>query len=199
MDALTLTLKNTIVQNNDFFGLNVNAGANLQVENCIFSDAGICSAYLFAGGEYHFRHCDFVNYWNGSRSGPAFALTNWWKSEGTVYCRDVTTSEFFNCVAWGNTSNEWLVDTIDCGGITIDFNVSHCLMAKEQTYDYTNYTGCLWNQDPLFTDAVNHDFHYGTGSPLNNNGTGPGESTAFDLEGNMRASTNPDIGCYELP
>ena len=203
MDATTLNLSNTIIDNNDFFGLNVNAGSNVQVENCIFGSAGICSVYLFAGGEYNFKHCNFVNYWKGSRAGPAFAMTNHWEYEGTAFCRDIVNSNFSNCVAYGNIDLEWEVDTLDCSGATIDFEVHNCLLKRvDETYDYSNYFSMIWNEDPGFISTVADelDLHYDDSSPLFGAGNGlvPDYSNFSDLEGIGRTPA-VDIGCYELP
>ncbi len=194
LDPLTLTLSNSIIHNSAYFGLNINAGANVTAENCLVSDAGLCCAYLFAGGEYHFKHCDFVNYWSGGRGGPAFLLTNWWTNAGITYTRDVVTSDFTNCVVYGNIADEWEVDTLAAG--FVDFSVQNCLLAREEAYDYPNYILSLWNQIPQFTDPQMQDFHFPSTSPLNGNAVLT--SVTSDLEGIFR-SGSPDIGCYELP
>lgn len=202
LDATTLNLTNTIIDNHDFFGFNVNAGANVQVENCIFGSAGICSVYLFAGGEYDFKHCNFVNYWTGSRAGPAFAMANTWEFEGTQLCRDVVNSNFSNCVAYGNIDLEWQVDTASCMGADVNFEVHNCLLKRiDETYDYSNYFDVIWNQDPGFisTMANDFDFHYEASSPLHQAGNAlvPDYSNFSDLEGVSR-TPQVDIGCYEL-
>jgi hypothetical protein len=194
-DPLTLTLSNTIIHNTAYFGLNVNAGSHIVAENCLISDAGLCCAFLFAGGEYHFRHCDFVNYWTGGRGGPAFLMSNWWENEGVTYCRDIVSSDFTNCVAYGNIADEWKVDTADCGA-SINFEVQNCLMAREEPYTYSNYLSCIWNTNPQFVDPSLQDFHVVSGSPLV--GAGLSTTVTSDLEGNGRG-VPPDIGCYELP
>ncbi|MCG8576434.1 MAG: hypothetical protein MI810_16230 [Flavobacteriales bacterium] len=198
-DATTLNLSNTIIDNNDFFGLNVNAGANVQAENCIFASAGISSAYLFAGGEYNFKHCDFVNYWSGGRSGPALLIKNWWEYENTLYCRQIVNSTFSNCVMYGNVEEEFRVDTLNCG--FVDFEVRNCLLRRDEIYNYDNYIGNIWNQNPGFLsiDPDNLDLHFGASSPLNEAGDASGTFSNFsDLEMQSRDGS-PDIGCYELP
>ncbi|MBK6524381.1 MAG: hypothetical protein IPG07_01840 [Crocinitomicaceae bacterium] len=110
--ALTLNLTNTIVENSDFFNFNVNAGSKVQVENCIFGDAGLYSVFLFAGGEFTFKNCHITNYWNGGRGGPGLAIKNWYEYEDVKYVRPIVNSRFDNCVIYGSALNELEVDTI---------------------------------------------------------------------------------------
>src|SRR5690606_26444296 len=109
--SLTLDMDNTIITNHDFFALNINAGANVQATNCLIGDAGLVGAYLLAGGEYHFDNCNFVNYWPGSRGGPALLIKNHFKNEGVTYCRPIT-AEFANNVVYGTIDDELEVDTL---------------------------------------------------------------------------------------
>ena len=62
LTSTTLNLTNTIIDNSDFYNLNLVASPIVNVENCQFGKAGLASAFLFAGGEYNFKHCNFVNY-----------------------------------------------------------------------------------------------------------------------------------------
>lgn len=190
-----LTMTNTIIDNSDFFNLNVNAGANVTVENCLLGKAGLVSVYLFAGGEYHFTHNNIVNYWTGSRSGPALLVKNWWVFENTVYCRPVVNTRFDNNVIYGNIEKELEVDTIDCGIFDMVFN--HNLIRRNETYSYANFVQNIWNQDPSFIDVTMDDFHFNAGSPLNG-AADNGFANLQDIEGTFR-SAEPDIGCYEGP
>ncbi|MEX1002144.1 MAG: hypothetical protein WDZ35_08525 [Crocinitomicaceae bacterium] len=192
---LTLDLKNTIIDNHDFFALNVNAGANVSAENCLFGSAGLMSAYLFAGGEYHFTHCDFVNYWTGSRGGPALGIKNYFQVDNILYCRPIENSEFNNCVAYGTIEKELEVDTLDCGGIVnMEFRSNY--FKRDEPYDYSGYLNTIWNGDPKFVDPQMVDYHLNSGSVLIDQGNAI-YSTISDLDGVGRGSL-PDIGCYEF-
>jgi hypothetical protein len=192
--AITLSLTNTIIENSDFFNFNVNAGSKVQVENCIFGDAGLYSVFLFAGGEFTFKNCHITNYWNGSRGGPGLAIKNWYKYEGANYVRPILNSRFDNCVIYGSALNELEVDTI--AGATFDCVFNACFSRREEPYTYSNFLNVIWNQDPAFVDPSVSDFHFTDSSPLNNSGDGA-NATALDLEGVARNLSSPDIGAYE--
>lgn len=190
----TLNLTNTIIQNSDFFNFNVNAGSKVLVENCIFGDAGLYSVFMFAGGEFTFKNCHISNYWNGGRGGPGLAIKNWYAYESVNYVRPVLNSRFDNCVIYGTALNELEVDTI--AGAIFDCVFNSCLVRREIPYNYSNFNGMIWNQDPLFVDPSLGDFHFTDASPLNNSGDGI-YATASDLEGVARNLSAPDIGAYE--
>jgi hypothetical protein len=192
--ALTLNLTNTIVENSDFFNFNVNAGSKVQVENCIFGDAGLYSVFLFAGGEFTFKNCHITNYWNGGRGGPGLAIKNWYEYEDVKYVRPIVNSRFDNCVIYGSALNELEVDTIS--GATFDCVFNSCLSRREEPYTYTNFVNVIWNQDPVFVDPGVGDFHFSDTSPLSNSGDGA-HATGADLEGVARNLSAPDIGAYE--
>jgi len=192
--ATTLTMSNTIIDNSSFYNLNLVASPNVIVENCHFGRAGLASAFLFAGGEYHFKHCNFANYWSGGRSGPAFLIQNWYEFETTTYVSSIVNSRFDNCIFYGNSLNEFKVDTLM--GFVMDFQFNACLMKSEEVYDYPNYSpSVIWNVNPLFVDPTLQDFHLQEGSPIKDAGD-PAYSNAFDIEGISRAI--PAIGLYEL-
>ncbi|MCH2234519.1 MAG: hypothetical protein MK078_09725 [Crocinitomicaceae bacterium] len=193
MSPNTLTMTNTIINNSQFYNLLAVAGPNITIENCLMGDAGLTSVFLFAGGEYHFNHCNIVNYWTGGRGGPGLLMRNWFESDNVIYSRNIVNSEFQNCVFYGNSDKEWTVDTVDA--TVMDFEVLYNLIKRDETYDYSNYSNIVWNSDPLFTDPFNLDFTFDTDSPLNNAGT-PSFVTS-DIKGIARNISTPDIGCYE--
>jgi hypothetical protein len=193
-DPLTLTLTNTRIENSQFFNFNTNAGPHVVVENCLFGDAGLYGVFLFAGGEYHFKHCNFTNYWTGSRGGPALAIKNWYPYEGINIVRPIINSRFDNCVMYGTVDKEHEVDTI--AGAIFDCVFNHCLIKRDETFDYSNYQSISWNANPLFIAPGDGDFHFDAGSGLDNVGDAI-YATPLDLEGVARNMGAPDIGCFE--
>ena len=198
MGNLTLDVKNTFVDNSQFYNLFLNSGSISEFENSIFGKAGIISAYFFAGGEARFKHCNFVNYWLGSRGGPALAIKNYYEVDNIIYVRPVLNTSFDNCVAYGNGANEIVVDTLAASPATFDAVFRNCVMLREEDeiYDYANFIDVIWRQDPLFTDKSVNDYTFLEGSSLNNAGnilTG----VTTDIAGNTRSSTSPDIGAFE--
>jgi len=188
--AVTLNLTNTIIDNNDFFGFNANAGPIINASNCFFGDAGISSAYLFAGGDYTITHCDFINYWSGSRAGPALAVANYFEVENITYCRPLT-ALFENNIVDGTIDKEFVMDTLDCS-VNMTFGVNY--FKRDEIYDYTNYSNVLWSGDAGYVDVTMKDFHLLETSILRN--IGLSTFIVTDLEGNARVS--PDLGCYEF-
>jgi len=194
--ATTLNLTNTIIDNNDFYNLWVNAGANVNVENCIFGSAGITSTLLFAGGSSIFKNCNFVNYWTGTRGGPAFAIKNWFEdANGNINERDIN-CQIDNSVFYGNSLDEFVIDSLANGTALFNVNISDCVIKKDEIYNYNYLSNIVWNIDPLFIDPSMTDYHVNSGSPLIDAGN-ISTSTTNSIEGVSRGG-NPDIGAYEF-
>lgn len=194
--ANTLNLTNTIITNNDFYNLWLVAGPIVTAENCVFGDAGVISAYCFAGGDATFTNCNFTNYWTGTRGGPGFALKNWFEgSNGLIYEKDIVLN-MSNCIMYGNAQDEFIIDSLVDGAALFDVNLNDCLIKKEEIYSYTYLSGILWNQDPMFVDFQLRDFHLTADSPLIDAGNNT-VYTSSSIDGVSRGG-NPDIGAYEF-
>ena len=195
--GLALDIKNTIVDNSQFYNLFLNSGATATVENCVFGRAGLISTYLFAGGEASFKHCNFVNYWMGSRGGPALAIKNYFEVDDVTFVRPVLNTTFDNCVMYGNGLNEIVVDTLITSPTPFETVFRHCLMLREpdMIYESPNFIDVIWNQNPLFANTSDQDYTLTTDSPLNNAGNNVG--VQLDILGNSRNLSAPDIGAYE--
>ena len=192
----TLDLTNTIITNNDFYNLWLVAGPNVNAENCVFGDAGVISAYCFAGGDASFTNCNFTNYWAGSRGGPSYAIKNYFEDGiGNAFERDVIVN-MVNCIVYGNALDEFIIDNLANGTALFDVNVDYCLLKKEGIYDYAYLSNILWNQDPMFVDFTLRDFHLEEESPLIDMGNSA-IFTPSSIDGVTRGSS-PDIGAYEF-
>ncbi len=191
-----IRLTNTIIDNSNFFNLHLSDGGALyQVENCLFGDAGTSSAFLEQSTYFNMRHCNFVNYWSGSRNGPALAIRNWKQVDGDIQLVNVVDSRIDNCIIEGNGATEFVLDTLPFDGLTFDVTINSSAIKREEIYTYDNYTASVrWNIDPMFVDYFTRDFHLQPASPLVNAGD-PLNTNGADIEGVGRGV--PDIGLYE--
>ena len=109
---------------------------------------------------------------------------------------NVADSRIDNCVIYGNSVDEFVVDTVSYEGLVFEVTFNSSLIRREEVYTYPNYTPTIiWNVDPLFVDPSLRDFHLQEGSPIKDAGD-PAYSNPFDIEGISRAI--PAIGLYEL-
>ena len=189
----TLELKNTIITNNDFYNLYLNSGPIVSVENSLFGDAGIISAFCFAGGDISFTNCNFVNYRNGSRSGPSFGVKTWYKVNNSIYERDLKLN-VYNSVMYGNVLNELVIDSLANSSYLFDVTFENCLYRSDNELSYTYIINSIWNENPLFVDTGLKDFKMQAGSPLIDAGSST-NFTSQSIDGVGRS--NPDIGVYE--
>ncbi len=194
----SVTLDNTIIQNASSAGLLAQAGAHVVANNSLFADCGEYTAALSSGGEYHFTHCTFANYWTfASRETPAFLLTNHYEdASGNREVRPITNSEFVNCLFYGTQEDEFIVDTDD--EEATDFLFDHCLVRTSESTSGNQYQSVIRNEDPLFESTsggpLEHDFHLQSGSPAID--AGKSTSLSGDLDENARDG-DPDLGAYE--
>jgi len=191
----TLNLTNTIIDNNDFYNLFLVAGPVVNVENCVFGGAGIISTYSFAGGDLTFTNCNFTNYWSEARGGPGFALKTYFENEDINIERPLTMN-VTNCIMYGNTLNEFAIDSIGNSSVLFDVNFTNCLLKKEEIYSYNYITNPIWNIDPMFIDSEINDFHVEPNSSIIDAGSNI-IFTNSSIDAVSRGAA-PDIGAYEF-
>ena len=62
-----------------------------------------------------------------------------------------------------------------------------------------NAAGDIWQQDPMFVNAANHDYRLQTGSPCIDQGTDLSSVVNYDIVGTVRALGGGfDMGAYEI-
>lgn len=200
----SLRISNTIIDNMSAAAL-FGQGAHIYASNCVFGNAGQYSAVLSIGGKYSFKHCTFGNYWNGfksTRTTPALAISNWYKTEnGAVQSRSIDSAYFGNCIIYGNLPNEISLDS-SAGG-SFNYRFENCVLKVDGNYNATNLfhnNGFIFkNSDPGFKNPVKGDFNIAATSSAKDKGDITiGTAYPSDLNGNSRTVDGfPDIGTYE--
>lgn len=152
----TLLLSNTVVRNMSFTGI-FGQGARIEGNNVLFYECGAALLYLRCGGEYRFSRSTFADYWHyGSRdySYPGVILQNWYMSaDGTIIPRDLRAASFTDCIIYGSyASGEVLLDSVD----EAEYNYS---------FIHSIVRGGEWDEDPLFVDPSEDDYHLQEDSP----------------------------------
>jgi hypothetical protein len=196
----TLTMTNTIIQNQARYGVFIYSGAKVKAENCIISKNGTHALLVLEGGDFNFNHCDLLGY--GASPNPAVGISNFFTNyqTATTNVGSINEGVLYNCVVSGSLATEMAIDTIQLAGVTLNFDFKNCLIKSETIQTDSFYQSIIWNNNPLFTDPSIYDFSFLVNSPLNGNGFAT--SVITDIFGNPRnnppGNNPPDIGAIEL-
>ncbi len=166
--------------------------ASIKATNCVFGESGSYSFLGLLGGNYDFQHCSFVGYANFStRQDGHFALTNTLRdANGFIIRTEPLQCSALNCIIYGNRQEELFVDSK--GSKPFVTNIKNNLIRSVDQ----PFSGNTYNQDPLFTSSLAHEFSLTTGSPAINAAQILAPPVTIDYLGKLR-DANPDIGAYE--
>lgn len=196
----SVSLENVSIHNSSFAAV-VTQGGNLYAKSCLFGSAGSYSGYFSLGGTVFVDHCTFGNYWTSQRNEVLFAFKNYYKdAQETLHYRPFNRAVFKNSIMYGTNTNEFGLDTLSrslLGVSAPNVYFDHCLVRSEDPVVNTQFFNSCWrNLDPGFASPVFWDFH-ASSSAINNKGTTTDPTP--DLDGNSRASSGNDLGCYNNP
>lgn len=193
-----LTLTNTVIKNMTGAGIFTRfyliSGFNNVIANC-----GQYTLALTMGGSYEFAHCTSANFWSESyRPTQSMVFTNYILDEDDNPIVFPFISRLGNSIFTGNMTDEFIFDFKE--GYEYTWKFENCLLKTTyNTSDTSHYMNCLVNEDPLFRDYQNNDYHIDTIiSPVI--GKGLPEISAnfpYDLDGVTRAGS-PDLGAYQF-
>ncbi len=187
-----LRIANTIIENHSGYGVLARhfpiVAYNTVIDNCVSGQLAL------SGGSYRFIHCTIGDYNTKSVKSIAIYLSNYWETQEATYLSDLSL-DMENCIVYGKNEEELATSFYAEADSTYTFD--HCLF-KTTKKSYSCFKNCLFNEDPMFVDCNQFDFHLGDmASPAV--GTGNPSSAAdvpTDLEGNSRVGT-PDLGAYQ--
>jgi hypothetical protein len=191
----TLTMTNTIIQNQARYGVFIYSGAKVKAENCIISKNGTHALLVLEGGDFNFNQCNLLGF--GASQNPAVGISNYFTNyqTATTNVGSINEGVMYNCILSGNLATELAIDTIQMSGVTLNFDFKNCLIKSETIQTDAFYQSIFWNNNPLFTDPTIYDFTFSPNSILNGNGFTT--SVITDIFGNPR-NNPPDIGAIEL-
>ena len=151
-----------------------------QLTNCLFQNNG--KAHIgyedgLAGEQPHFKNCTFFG-----ATSFAINIGRWESGETSI--------DFTNCIFWGNNN-----DIVGGNAGTNErVNIQYSIVEEAAFASANNNI----NENPLFVDAANGDFHHSTTSPAMNAGTTI-EGITTDLDGQPRPFNGQfDMGAYEM-
>lgn len=191
----TLSLKNTIIQNQARYGVFIYSGAKVKAENCIISKNGTHALLVLEGGDFNFNHCNLLGY--GNSQNPAVGISNYFNNSVTnsTNVSSINEGKIYNSIISGNLETELAFDTLKMAGLQLNFDFKNCLIKTKQIPTDAFYQNILWNKNPMFLNVSKNDFKFSQNSILN--ATGIASSIFSDILGNPR-NNPPDIGAIEV-
>jgi hypothetical protein len=114
--------------------------------------------------------------------------------------------KFTNCIIAGSNDDElWMIDRTSGNPGFFNYIFDHCILKVKELINSDNYPdffeNCSYcdniqNQDLLFLDENNDDFHLDSLSIADKTAR-PLPTVLRDLDNNLRDISTPDIGCFE--
>jgi hypothetical protein len=187
----TLTMTNTIIENNARYGVFIYSGAKVKAENCLITKNGNHALLVLEGGDFFFNHCDLLGYGTGDAATPAVGISNFYNdyTNNVTNIGSINEGKIYNSVIYGNQTSEIVFDTISDAAITLSFDIRNCLIKRTPEATDNYYLNIFWNNNPLFNDVTTDDYLFPSSSVLNNSPNSAPPTPLLDILGNPRSGT----------
>jgi hypothetical protein len=203
-----LKITNSYILNSSRTGLYAGY-ANIEAENLVIANQGLYGFYAF-GGNYNFKHCSFVNYWNlSTRQEASVVLSNFLEfqdANGQIQriTRSLESAYFGNCIIDG--INEQELQFVKDDGALFNYQFNHAQLKlnndlTERGFSVSdfNFTNVLVNNSPDYVNPTLNNYQLDSLSQMVDQGnTNDGFIVPTDILGLSRNFNGlPDLGAYE--
>lgn len=193
-DLNTLTLENTIIENNAKYGIFCFANPKIALNNVLLYRNQIYSFFVLQGAEFSINHSTILGYGPSTKDNTAFALKNYYTNpDDQITYISPLNGTIKNTIIYGYKPSEYVLDTLQNEEIQNTIKIQNSLLKLETPFTSSSVS---FNLDPKFININQNNFRFNSSSPLNNNGIP--SSIKTDIEGKPRSNTSPDIGVYEI-
>ncbi|MBN2396389.1 MAG: T9SS type A sorting domain-containing protein [Candidatus Atribacteria bacterium] len=195
-----LVIRNSIITGND--GDEGGGGINCELSTLLLENVLLYNNTAFCGGA--------IQSYNSNISLTNVIISDNSSGQGgAYYCsHSDNTLTSLNSICWNNEPEEIYIGFYDFGGpFLVTINCSYSTIKNGQNgIEVFNGSGSNFvlnwgdgniENDPLFVDTMNDDYHLSNGSPCLSTAT-PSGAPSYDLDGRSRPlGSGYDIGCYE--
>lgn len=201
--AGTLAIDNSKIFNTASHGL-FGIHSSIDASNCLLYNNAATAVRMTYGGEYSLRNSTVIS--NGDQAASALSLSNLLCTDFpncTNIFRNPINATIENCILVGSGNDE--ISLIEIEDTDFNFEFKNCivrvdeiLMPEQYPNFLTDCDNCITydRSEALFFDANEEDFHLDTLSIAEEQGIF-NPNYPLDLDGVMRDTERPDIGCYE--
>ncbi len=157
------------------------ASGNLTISNSLFAATKRGHTIGNSGGTINLVNCTIAS---------ATAKTKYTSLPNVVYKHQKGTTNFKNCIIWGNEV-PFILDTTT----TSDYTATHSIIEG-----LTDEANNVYSKDPKYVDAASHNYRLAPYSAARNKGDAAGinRQTETDLDGTPRVvGKTIDLGAYE--
>lgn len=203
-----LRIRNSYILNSSRTGLYAGY-ANIEAENLVIANQGLYGFYAF-GGNYNFKHCSFVNYWNFStRQEPTVVLSNFLEfqnASGQIerITRSLESAYFGNCIIDGVNEQELQFVRDEAAVFNFQFNhaqlkLSNDIEERGFSLSESGFINILVNNSSDFRNPSTNNYQLDSLSQMVDQGnTNDGFIVPTDILGLSRNFNGlPDLGAYE--
>lgn len=201
-----LNISNSKIYNSSNFGI-LGRATSINGANVVINNSGQSSFAGIFGGKYNFTHSTLANYWNNSfRQFPSVLVNNFSvTANNTVVTNNLEEANFNNCIIYGNSNVEFLVENES--GSDFNFKFTNCLLRFNNNNlantgnfmfsDINFYENNVFNGAPDFKLPFENQLFIGANSEAINLGNSVfANQVPNDLLGVNRIAS-PDAGAYQ--
>lgn len=186
-------LHNCTIQNSIGYGL-LSFGGKVSMRNTLINTCAAQNVGVFQGGNFDFQQCTFVSYgtrFNSHADAPVMSLLNYLDTSETGYIPGDLKILIRNSIIYGSLNDELICNAKNVGLSLFDVRLDHCIIKAKTNNSAVVFSGCLFNQDPLFEDVDKWNYRLKTGSPALGTAVAPFYETNLDDVGGLQ-----NIGAY---